>query len=484
MPHTSFDTQQHGFRFTNSFDNYRFFGPIEVSVGGRSGGMAYSSLDYFYNRMPIPSQPDLPSEASALSTYISSRQGRSIANQIDTWVKLASSSRKARTSEFFHWGLQESKGGMLELLTREIDAGRPVVLSLFNADKRTRHHQVVAIGYERTGGESPLSIAVYDPNYPGTEKILQAHPQELLYYYLDHDPSVDGRWLTYFVDLNYRIRRPPSEHDQFGCSGIDLSNQNLSGRNLSYGDYTCATCINTNFTGCTINHATFDQADLQNASFYGADLKNSIFTNTHSVSANFYGADMQSSDFSYANAGNSTFRGANIASIVFTGAILDSCDFYGVHGEQAIFERTVCDNANFYGARLHGSLLMNARLRGATFRGAEINGTQAENADFSNANLYGANISGAILYAAVLENANCYGADLSYAALAGADLKNASFYGADLRNADLHGSNLTNANLHGAHTGNTNVIGVTWGNTTCPDGTNSDTNGLGFCILG
>ena len=461
MRYADFKVQHHGFSFVNSFDNYRFSGPIEVSVRGRSGGLSYSSLDYYYNRMPIPSQSDLPTEDSALSTYISSRQARSILNEIDTWVKLSSNFGNARNSDFFNWGLQESRGGMLELLTREIDAGRPVMLGLFNADNRIHHHQVVAVGYERTSGESLLNIAVYDPNYPGTEKILQAHPQELLYYYLDRDPSVDGRWLTYFVDLTYRIRRPPSQHDQSGCSGIDLSNRDLSGQNLSNGNYACATCINTNFTGCTINQANFDRADLENANFYGADLKYSTFSSTRSVSANFYGADVQYTNFNSADVGYGTFRGANVQGSAFLGAMLNSCDFYGTHANDAQFTNAVCDNASFYGARLNRTSLASARLRGAILTGAELTNGWANGADFSFANLYGAN--------------------LSNTDLTGANLENANFYGADLRNANLTDADLRNANLTGADLENSDLTRVKWGNTTCPDGTNSDTNGLGFC---
>ena len=145
MPHTSFSVQQHGFQFSNSFDNYRFFGPIEINLSGRCGGMAYSALDYYYTPMPIPTQSTLPTEGSVLSTYISSRQERATLNQIDKWVELSFNPGGARNSEFFHWGLQESGGGQLELLTREIDAGRPAVLGLFNADDHITHHQVVAV---------------------------------------------------------------------------------------------------------------------------------------------------------------------------------------------------------------------------------------------------------------------------------------------------------------------------------------------------
>ena len=170
--------------------------------------MSYSALDYFFFQVPIPSQRDLPVEGSVLSTYISGRQERSFWDEVDKWVERSINPAGARNAEFFNWGLQDSGGGELERLMGEIDAGRPAALGLFNADDHITHHQVVAVGYERTDGESPLSIFICDPNHHGTEKVLMAHPDELLYYYPDRDPFSDQRWLTYFVDLNYRVHRP------------------------------------------------------------------------------------------------------------------------------------------------------------------------------------------------------------------------------------------------------------------------------------
>lgn len=48
---------------------------------------------------------------------------------------------------------------------------------------------------------------------------------------------------------------------------------------------------------------------------------------------------------------------------------------------------------------------------------------------------------------------------------------------ANLNGADLRDANLTNANLTGA-----TLAGVAWYNTTCPDGTNTNTNGDGTCV--
>jgi hypothetical protein len=64
--------------------------------------------------------------------------------------------------------------------------------------------------------------------------------------------------------------------------------------------------------------------------------------------------------------------------------------------------------------------------------------------------------------------------------LAGVNLSNTNLEDAVLP-FTLAGANLTGANVFHAGIGETNLTGVTWSNTTCPDGTNSDSDG-GTCI--
>ena len=85
-------------------------------------------------------------------------------------------------------------------------------------------------------------------------------------------------------------------------------------------------------------------------------------------------------------------------------------------------------------------------------------------------NLHGLNLTGAKLSGANLSNANLNGANLTGADLSGADLAGANLNGADLSGADLSGADVAGANFNK----------VTWSDTTCPDGTNSDTDG-GTC---
>ncbi len=95
--------------------------------------------------------------------------------------------------------------------------------------------------------------------------------------------------------------------------------------------------------------------------------------------------------------------------------------------------------------------------------------------DLANAHLNEQNLKGANLSGANISNASLQGVNLKGAFLENANLQNASLQGVNLEGADLTGANLTGAVLKGANTKK-----VTWSNTTCPDGTNSDSDG-GSC---
>lgn len=122
---------------------------------------------------------------------------------------------------------------------------------------------------------------------------------------------------------------------------------------------------------------------------------------------------------------------------------------------------------------------------------AQLAGAALASADLSNCILTNANLRGADLSSAMLDNANLVGADLrdailTNAILGGANLTGARLNGADLRNtiwddAILAGADLSDADLRSALLSGADLDGVIWNNTVCPDGTNSDTNGLNAC---
>ena len=167
-------------------------------------------------------------------------------------------------------------------------------------------------------------------------------------------------------------------------------------------------------------------------------------------SDNFSSTYLIGYDFRFMNLSHVNLSGANLARADFRGAILTGANFSDVNLEYARTSQVLgCPN----------SLPNNWACKGDSLVGPSANLTNADlawqwmaNIDLSNTDLSNAD----------LHNANLDSANLSYSNLSNANLREA-----DLTNAVLLGADLTGAIL----------TGVYWGNTTCPDGTNSDSNG-------
>lgn len=106
----------------------------------------------------------------------------------------------------------------------------------------------------------------------------------------------------------------------------------------------------------------------------------------------------------------------------------------------------MCPNCNFVSYVSVGS-----RLSGKDFTDAFLPAIYAGNQDLSNSNFKRAAFNKSVLR--------------------GANLKNSNFTNADFTDVDMTGAVTTGARFNG----------VIWNNTTCPDGTNSNSNG-GTCV--
>src|SRR5512133_1453254 len=82
VPRTGFDPRAHGFHFANEFVDKVVTVPGygEVATAGRSGGMAFAALDYWFAGLPVPShRPDdfpdraVPSDGTRLADFIHKR---------------------------------------------------------------------------------------------------------------------------------------------------------------------------------------------------------------------------------------------------------------------------------------------------------------------------------------------------------------------------------------------------------------------------
>ena len=186
MPRTGFDPRAHGFHFANDFVDKVVTVPGfgEVATDGRSGGMAFAALDYWFAGLPVPSHrpedfPDraVPSDGTRLADFIHKRLFDSFATwsarQFLTWT-LAEDHPTWSYPGVARWTREE-----LPRVRRSLDAGRPLVLALVGArslDEVARNRQVVAYGYDDDGigpagpeGGTSIRLYVYDSHHPDTE---------------------------------------------------------------------------------------------------------------------------------------------------------------------------------------------------------------------------------------------------------------------------------------------------------------------------
>jgi hypothetical protein len=213
VPRTGFDPRAHGFHFANDFVDKVVTVPGygEVATNGRSGGMAYAALDYWFAGLPIPShRPDdfpdraVPEDGTRLADYIHKRLFDSFATwsarQFLTWT-LAEDHPTWSYPGVAAWTREE-----LPRLRRSVDAGCPVVLGLVAArslDQLAHNRQVVAYGYDEdpTGA---IRVFVHDSHHPDQEVVLSVRPggSQL-------EASVPGGpWRGLFLQ-DYARERPP-----------------------------------------------------------------------------------------------------------------------------------------------------------------------------------------------------------------------------------------------------------------------------------
>ncbi len=130
----------------------------------------------------------------------------------------------------------------------------------------------------------------------------------------------------------------------------------------------------------------------------------------------------------------------------------------------------VCPGCWFSSGRPADGML--ERMKGAYLSGSGMEAMDLSGADLSSADLRGVQMSDTNLSDAIL-----YDADLSPKPVGGT-----GEYKTNLTNANLSYADMTDADLTGADlTGAKGLDTVTWSNTTCPDGSNTDTNGDDTC---
>ncbi len=148
--------------------------PRLVGVGdaksGLCGGMSWFVRERFETGQPIPTDATAPANGSPLFKAIVRRQIMSLG-----WL----------TIPLRFWRAAAMDPGALVRRTvdaewprirAEIDAGRLVMIGLIrhhgtNPMHLDRDHQVLAFGYETEGPDGPVTIRVYDPNWPDRDDV-------------------------------------------------------------------------------------------------------------------------------------------------------------------------------------------------------------------------------------------------------------------------------------------------------------------------
>ncbi len=167
---------------------------------------------------------------------------------------------------------------------------------------------------------------------------------------------------------------------------------------------------------------------------------------------------------------NSVGEGKNSSVVKFTAGQSQNCANFVPDANLRY-----CDfhNADLAGIDIPGADLTGAKLDGANLSGADLAGVQFGGEAQSNGeDLTGVNFASADLTGADLDKTYLYTTSFN-----GADLANATFDGARVITVDFSDAVLTGADLSAAELINND----TWSNTTCPDGTNSNSDG-GTCV--
>jgi hypothetical protein len=188
MPKTAFLPSLHGFHFPNQFVNVMAntpFGPI--TTGGRCGGMAYASLDYFFHHTPVPNCVDnailgvhdfsasngVPPDGTVLADFILLRLMTTFAQYGYTSLMWTSASDHA--TGLGPGRVPVTKNNEWPRLRAHLDQGIPVTLGLVNTtNSLAENHQVVAYDYsvdKDAAGTELITISIYDNNFPDDDTV-------------------------------------------------------------------------------------------------------------------------------------------------------------------------------------------------------------------------------------------------------------------------------------------------------------------------
>ncbi|HTI15320.1 MAG TPA: pentapeptide repeat-containing protein [Dictyobacter sp.] len=226
----------------------------------------------------------------------------------------------------------------------------------------------------------------------------QVMPQEELISLLKRDVREWNAW------------RKNNAHVRLDFRGVNLSDVDLRGVNLSGVNLNEANLIDINLSG----------ANLSNARIYEANLSRANLSGTNLSEANLSEANLSEANLSRADLSNANLNGAVVI-------------------------RTDLNESNLSGAYLNGADLRWSNLSGSYLRGVRLIEANLIEVDLSEADLSEANLDGANLSRANLSRTNLKGANLSRTLLIGTNLTHATLSG-----CTIYGISAWNVHLEGA----------------------------------
>ena len=168
----NFNVRENGFAFPNSFPAGSPVVEMPTPFGrwkfgdagaGLCGGMVFAAMDYYLHGIEeLPTAP-----GPALVRYFCKRL-------LDSW------NLPFGAAKYYDWQ-RRRKGLMRKTIRNEwprirarLDAGFPAPLGIIHAEGYgwkglSRNHQVLCYGYDFNGSNEDVTLAIYDPNYPGDE---------------------------------------------------------------------------------------------------------------------------------------------------------------------------------------------------------------------------------------------------------------------------------------------------------------------------
>ncbi len=170
---TSFAPEKHGFRFVNNFAIEK----SEFGLGagklhfGLCGGMCLAALRRYRQETPVPPAAVPPAPGAALFRELFLCQTETLLPTIwGRFLRWQVRPDKPFLSGRYNIGFSTREQWRRKLRPR-LNNGEPAILGLVRAkgvdDDPSQNHQVLAIGYRWDAGAEDLTLALYDPNYPG-----------------------------------------------------------------------------------------------------------------------------------------------------------------------------------------------------------------------------------------------------------------------------------------------------------------------------